>query len=93
LKDQPNSKQIINIIKDDIYENVDFSFITCSDHKAPLVEKIIQISCRTLVHSWCKDVNRKLTGQHDTGQDSRPYSGHDAVKKEAVSLYLNRRKK
>lgn len=50
---------LINIIE----EKVDLKYITCPDHKLIFPEKFVNFVVKLMVHNWCTQINRILSGK------------------------------
>lgn len=88
LNNVPHKNNLSNIIKHKITESVNFDFIHCPLHKSDLLNFIIKLSVRTLVHAYCTNINRVLGGK-----DSRTQAGNNVVKKRALEICTQRYKK
>lgn len=51
--------ELINIIE----EKVDVKYITCPDHKLIFPQKFVNFVVKLMVHNWCTQINRILSGK------------------------------
>lgn len=87
LKTDPHNCKLSEKISDHIKNSTSFDYITCSVHKLEIVNYIIKLSIRTLVHAYCKNINRIIMGL-----DSRGGPYNDCVKRNALEICNRRRK-
>lgn len=85
LKMKAADKFLSDVLKKYI-NTLQSNFFNCENHKPQIISYIIKISIRTLVHAWCRNVNRILSGK-----DSRPYVGNGIVKKLAHEIFSKRK--
>lgn len=56
LKRKSDMPRIKNYIKTILYTVIDFSFLTCPDHKSELTDFLFDFSSRFFINNWCRDV-------------------------------------
>lgn len=81
MKSISYENNIVSYIKLIVATIVNFSFITCSEHKNELTEYIIKKNVSFCILNWCKEVNKILAGK-------RNYDGNDAIKLAAQTHYI-----
>lgn len=77
---------LINIIE----EKVDLKYITCLEHKLLFPEKFINFTVKLMVHNWCTQINRLLSGKSNLNKNES-----DQIKINAYERYklFNKKKK
>ncbi|XP_026743754.1 uncharacterized protein LOC113505320 isoform X2 [Trichoplusia ni] len=78
LRNNPTSKCLKDEIKFYIDCACDFNIITCRKHKGDLIDFIINLSIKLIVHSWCLGVNRLLNGK------TRCFDRNDQIKEKVT---------
>lgn len=60
---------------------IDYSFITCKEHKIEMIKNIENVSTNLFLYNWCKDTNKILNG---TRTD---YDTEDVIQSNAVTYF------
>lgn len=64
----------------------DFSYHNCNEHREIFIKYFTEVSVNLLVYSWCKNVNRILSGKCN-------YNGEDQIKLAALSYFIKHKTK
>lgn len=69
---------LINIIE----KTIDLKYITCPEHKSLFPQKFIHFLVKLMVHNWCMQVNRILSGKLNLNKNES-----DQIKINAFARY------
>ncbi|KAJ8871922.1 hypothetical protein PR048_028262 [Dryococelus australis] len=70
------------------YGHVDMTFMKCKEHD--LKKLFTRLSVRFLIHAWCNNVNKILSGKIVYHVRSSPQFLRDPIKKQAFQKFLKR---
>lgn len=86
LKSHPHEHGIKRNIIDLALIFINFDFISCPVHQARIINFLICLVIKVIVHSWCRSVNRILQGK-------LTYDGEDDFIKREAAVYYSKHKK